>query len=35
LRSAPEHEAMDLIAITLALGVFAVLVLLIEGIDRV
>jgi hypothetical protein len=35
LRWAPEHEAMDLIAIALALGVFAVLVLLIEGVDRV
>jgi hypothetical protein len=35
LRWAPEHEAMDLIAIALALGVFALLVLLIEGIERV
>jgi hypothetical protein len=35
LRSAADHEAMDLIAIVLALGVFAVLVLLIEGIERV
>jgi hypothetical protein len=35
LRSPPDHEAMDLIAIALALGVFAVLALLIEGIDRV
>jgi hypothetical protein len=35
LRSAPDHEAMDLIPIALALGVFAVLVLLIEGVDRV
>jgi hypothetical protein len=35
LRSAPDHEAMDLIAITLAIGVFAVLALLIEGVDRI
>jgi hypothetical protein len=35
LRSLSDHEAMDLIAIALALGVFAVLVLLIEGIERV
>jgi hypothetical protein len=35
LRWAPEHEAMDLIAIALAVGVFALLVLLIEGIERV
>jgi hypothetical protein len=35
LRSAPDHEAMDIIAIALALGVFGVLVLLIEGIERV
>jgi hypothetical protein len=30
-----NHEAMDIIAIALGLGVFAVLVLLIEGIERV
>jgi hypothetical protein len=35
LRSASDHEAMDIVAIVLALGVFAVLVLLIDGIDRV
>lgn len=35
LRSASDHEAMDIIAIVLALGVFATLVLLIEGIERV
>jgi hypothetical protein len=35
LRSAPEHEAMDLIAIVLAVGVFALLALLIEGLERV
>jgi hypothetical protein len=35
LRSRPDHEAMDIIAIALALGVFAVLGLLIEGVDRV
>jgi hypothetical protein len=35
LRSRPDHEAMDIIAIVLALGVFAILGLLIEGIDRV
>jgi hypothetical protein len=35
LRSGPDHGAMDIIAIVLALGVFAVLGLLIEGIDRV
>jgi hypothetical protein len=35
LRSPPHHEAMDIIAIVLAVGVFAVLVLLIEGIERV
>jgi hypothetical protein len=35
LRSASDHEAMDLIAIALAVGVFAVLALLIEGLDRV
>ena len=34
LRSPPDHEAMDLIAIVLGVGVFA-LVLLIEGLDRV
>jgi hypothetical protein len=35
LRSPPDHEAMDIIAIVLALGVFAVLVLLIERVERV
>jgi hypothetical protein len=35
LRSASHHEAMDLIAIALAIGVFAVLALLIEAIERV
>jgi hypothetical protein len=35
LTALPDDEAMDIIAIALALGVFAVLVLLIEGIERV
>jgi hypothetical protein len=35
LRSAIHHGCMDLIAIALALGVFALLALFIEGIDRV
>jgi hypothetical protein len=35
LKLASHHEAMDLIAIALALGVFAVLALLIEAIERV
>jgi hypothetical protein len=35
LRTASEDEAMDLIAIALAVGVFALLALLIEGLDRV
>jgi hypothetical protein len=35
LRSASDDEAMDIIAIVLALGVFALLALLIEGIERV
>jgi hypothetical protein len=35
LKRAPDHEGMDLIAIALALGVFAMLALLIEGIERV
>ena len=30
-----DHEAMDIIAILLAVGVFAVLALLIEGLERV
>jgi hypothetical protein len=30
-----HHGAMDVIAIVLALGVFALLVLLIEGVERV
>jgi hypothetical protein len=35
LKSASDHEAMDLIAIVLAVGVFALLALLIEGLERV
>jgi hypothetical protein len=35
LTGAPDDECMDLIAIVLAVGVFAVLALLIEGLDRV
>ena len=35
LKSASDHEAMDIIAIALALGVFAALALLIEGLERV
>jgi hypothetical protein len=35
LKRAPDHEGMDLIAIALAIGVFAALALLIEGIERV
>jgi hypothetical protein len=35
LRSASDDEAMDIIAIVVALGVFALLALLIEGIERV
>jgi hypothetical protein len=35
LRPGPDHGYMDVIAIALALGVFALLALLIEGIDRV
>jgi hypothetical protein len=35
LKPASDHEAMDLIAIALAIGVFAVLGLLIEAIERV
>jgi hypothetical protein len=35
LRTQPDHGCMDLIAIVIALGVFALLVLLIEGIERV
>jgi hypothetical protein len=35
LKSAPDDEAMDLIAIALAVGVFALLALLIEGLERV
>jgi hypothetical protein len=35
LRSRSDDEAMDIIAILLAVGVFAVLALLIEGIERV
>jgi hypothetical protein len=35
LTGAPEDEGMDLIAIALAIGVFALLGLLIEGLERV
>jgi hypothetical protein len=35
LKPVSDDEAMDIIAILLALGVFAVLGLLIEGIERV
>jgi hypothetical protein len=35
LKSGADHGCMDLIAIALAVGVFAVLALLIEGIERV
>jgi hypothetical protein len=35
LRTTPDDAGMDLIAIVLAVGVFAVLALLIEGLDRV
>jgi hypothetical protein len=35
LRRRSDHDCMDLIAIALGLGVFALLALLIEGIDRV
>jgi hypothetical protein len=35
LKPRSDHEAMDIIAIVLALGVFALLALLIEGIERV
>jgi hypothetical protein len=35
LKSQSHHEAMDIIAILLAVGVFAVLALLIEGLERV
>jgi hypothetical protein len=35
LTSRAEHEGMDLIAIALAVGVFALLALLIEGLERV
>jgi hypothetical protein len=35
LKSAADDGCMDLIAIALALGVFALLALLIEGIERV
>jgi hypothetical protein len=35
LRAAPDDAAMDLIAIALAVGVFALLALLIEGLERV
>jgi hypothetical protein len=35
LKRASDHEGMDLIAIALAVGVFAALGLLIEGIERV
>jgi hypothetical protein len=35
LKRGSDHGCMDLIAIALALGVFALLALLIEAIDRV
>jgi hypothetical protein len=35
LKAGPDHEAMDIIAIVLAVGVFALLVLLIDGTERV
>jgi hypothetical protein len=35
LKRAVDHGCMDVIAIALAVGVFAVLALLIEGIERV
>jgi hypothetical protein len=35
LKATADHEAMDIIAILLAVGVFALLALLIEGIERV
>jgi hypothetical protein len=35
LKAPAEHEGMDLIAIALAIGVFAVLGLLIEGLERI
>jgi hypothetical protein len=35
LKRAPDHEGMDLLAIALAVAVFAALALLIEAIERV
>jgi hypothetical protein len=35
LKPGPDHDGMDLLAIALAVAVFAVLALLIEGIERV
>jgi hypothetical protein len=35
LTRSSDHECMDLIAIALAVGVFALLALLIEGIERI
>jgi hypothetical protein len=35
LKTAAEYEGMDLLAIALAVGVFALLALLIEGLERV
>jgi hypothetical protein len=35
LKRAPDDDGMDLIAIAIAVGFFAALVLLIEGIERV
>jgi hypothetical protein len=35
LKPRSDHEAMDIIAILLAVGVFALLALLIEGLERV
>jgi hypothetical protein len=34
-RRATQHEGMDLIAIVVAVGFFALLALIIEGLDRV
>jgi hypothetical protein len=35
LKSGPDHEGMDLLAVALAVVVFAALALLIEGLERV
>jgi hypothetical protein len=31
----PDSDGMDVVAVVLALGVFALLIVLIEGIDRI